>query len=206
MEKKEHIMKHALELFAAKGFEGTSVRDIAAAAQVNVAMMNYYFGSKEKLFEAVVEYKASYMKDVLQALEEDKTKTEIEKIDIVIEAYVRRFFSHTAFHRVLYQELLMLHRENLHQHIAGIFLKNTLIIKSFIEQGIRKKKFRKVDPELTIASIIGSITQVLLSRHMCNMLMNKNADFNPYTDKNFTERVIKHIQSLTHSHLLIDQK
>lgn len=199
-------MNHALQLFAVKGFEGTSVRDIAAAAQVNVAMMNYYFGSKEKLFEAVVEYKAAYMKDMLKALEEDKTKTEIEKIDLIIEGYVRRLFSQKEFHRVLYQELLMLQRENLHGHIAEIFVKNTLIIKSIIEQGMRRKKFRKVDPALTIATLIGSITQVLVSRHMCNMLMNKSEDFDPYTNKSFIERVIEHIQSIAHNHLLIDKK
>ena len=47
-DKKEHIINHAVELFAEKGFEGTSIRDLAARAEVNVAMVNYYFGSKEK--------------------------------------------------------------------------------------------------------------------------------------------------------------
>jgi AcrR family transcriptional regulator len=36
------------ELIAKKGYEGTSVRDICSKANINVAMISYYFGSKEK--------------------------------------------------------------------------------------------------------------------------------------------------------------
>jgi len=42
------------------GFDGTSVRDIAQKAGVNLAMISYYFGSKEKLLEALIELRAGY--------------------------------------------------------------------------------------------------------------------------------------------------
>ena len=48
-EKQIHILDIAEELIAKKGFEGTSVRDISAKANINVAMISYYFGSKEKI-------------------------------------------------------------------------------------------------------------------------------------------------------------
>ncbi|WPU63938.1 TetR/AcrR family transcriptional regulator [Peredibacter starrii] len=47
---KKKIMEIARVLFAHQGFEGTSVRDIARSAEVNVASVNYHFSSKEKLF------------------------------------------------------------------------------------------------------------------------------------------------------------
>ncbi|MEP6684170.1 MAG: TetR family transcriptional regulator, partial [Parafilimonas sp.] len=53
-DKKQHIIETTLHLFAEKGFEGTSIREIAEKASVNVAMVNYYFGSKEKLFEKII--------------------------------------------------------------------------------------------------------------------------------------------------------
>jgi AcrR family transcriptional regulator len=62
MDKKEKIIQSATKLFSTQGFEGTSVREIASDAGVNVAMINYYFGSKEKLFESVVEYRAAFLK------------------------------------------------------------------------------------------------------------------------------------------------
>ncbi len=54
LESKERIISVSRILFAEKGFEGTTVRDIATAAEVNVASVNYYFSSKEKLFEEVL--------------------------------------------------------------------------------------------------------------------------------------------------------
>lgn len=48
------IMDAARELFAAHGFEGTSIRDIAKAADVNVASVNYHFSSKDNLILEVL--------------------------------------------------------------------------------------------------------------------------------------------------------
>jgi AcrR family transcriptional regulator len=49
----DRLLDAAEELFCEKGFEGTSVRDIAASAGCNVAAVNYYFGGKDKLYEEV---------------------------------------------------------------------------------------------------------------------------------------------------------
>ena len=51
---KEQILTVAREQFAAAGYEGTSIRGIAAAAEVDPALVHHYFGTKEKLFVAVV--------------------------------------------------------------------------------------------------------------------------------------------------------
>jgi AcrR family transcriptional regulator len=51
---KERILDEAEQLFMEHGFEATSLRTITAAAAVNLAAVNYHFGSKEELFEAVL--------------------------------------------------------------------------------------------------------------------------------------------------------
>ena len=66
IDKKDHIIKKAVELIAEKGFEGSSIRALAAKAEVNIAMVNYYFGSKEKLFEALVEKRALFMSQFIE--------------------------------------------------------------------------------------------------------------------------------------------
>jgi AcrR family transcriptional regulator len=106
-DKKEHIINIAVELFSTKGFEGTSIRELAAKAGVNIAMVNYYFGSKEKLFEALIENKVAYMKGKLEELVANKSLSEIEKIDVIIESYVERLLSQPAYHRVIHQELFV---------------------------------------------------------------------------------------------------
>ncbi|MBU0482649.1 MAG: TetR family transcriptional regulator [Proteobacteria bacterium] len=51
---KETILDKAEELFADKGYKGTSLRMITTAAEVNLAAVNYHFGSKEGLIAAVI--------------------------------------------------------------------------------------------------------------------------------------------------------
>ncbi len=53
---RERILKIACEVFAKRGFRKTTVRDICQQAGVNVASVNYYFSSKEKLYEEVCKY------------------------------------------------------------------------------------------------------------------------------------------------------
>lgn len=51
---REKILEAAQHLFTQKGFDGAGIRDIAAAASVNMALIGRYFGSKRRLFEAAV--------------------------------------------------------------------------------------------------------------------------------------------------------
>lgn len=53
MTPERQIIKAATEVFLEKGYQGASIRHIAAQAGVNVSMINYYFRSKEKLFDMV---------------------------------------------------------------------------------------------------------------------------------------------------------
>lgn len=202
MDKREQIIEAATELFAVKGFEATSIRELAAKAEVNIAMINYYFGSKDKLFEAMVVHKASFMRGKLAEIAADKTTTDIDKINLIIEGYVERILSQPNFHRIVHQELLVNQRQNMHEHIVGSFVNNSKIVKSIIESGIKKKVFKKVDPELIMASIIGTINQVMLSKAMCSMLMDDSKDIDPYTSPVLKKRLINHIKQMMHSYLL----
>lgn len=51
---KQKIMEIARVLFANQGFEGTSIREIAKAAEVNIASVNYHFSNKENLFNEIL--------------------------------------------------------------------------------------------------------------------------------------------------------
>jgi AcrR family transcriptional regulator len=71
---KDRILDAAEALFMAHGYEATSLRAITAAAEVNLAAVNYHFGSKEELFEAVLTRRLDPMNQrrvaLLSALEE----------------------------------------------------------------------------------------------------------------------------------------
>src|SRR6185437_630203 len=51
---KDRILRAAEELFARRGFDGSSLRELTSAAGVNLAAVSYHFGCKEKLIEKVL--------------------------------------------------------------------------------------------------------------------------------------------------------
>jgi TetR/AcrR family transcriptional regulator, regulator of cefoperazone and chloramphenicol sensitivity len=55
-ETRQRLIEAALDLFGAQGFEGTTTRQLALKARVNLAAIPYHFGSKEKLYRAVAEH------------------------------------------------------------------------------------------------------------------------------------------------------
>lgn len=201
-DKRVHIIETATDLFAGKGYEGTSIRDIAEKASVNLAMVNYYFGSKEKLFENIVEYKSALTRGLLDEILNNKELSAIEKIYAVIDSYLEKLFTHRSFHRLIYQELILNQREELQNSIVKSLFPNTVIIKRIIESGIKTEEFKKVDVELTMASITGTINQILLSKKLCNKIMNKGDDYVPYEDAKFRKRVRNHLKQLMNDHLL----
>ena len=89
-EKQLQIIDTAEKLFADKGFEGTSVRDIAKDAGVNIAMISYYFGSKEKLLQAVFEKRSASLYTQISSLIEKKEITSMQKVYLLVEDYVDR--------------------------------------------------------------------------------------------------------------------
>ena len=201
-DKKAHILNTAMELFAEKGFEGSSIRDLAARADVNVAMINYYFGSKEKLFEKLVEQKASFLKGVFAELANNTSLSPLEKVYVVVDSYIERMFTNPQFHHLLQRELSLERRPELKNAISDILLRNFVSIKAIIQNGIDEGEFKSIDIELTIATIIGTINNLLSSETMCRKILQKSKDFNHYQSKKLKERISEHLKQLMRSHLL----
>ncbi|MEY2765013.1 MAG: hypothetical protein RLZZ205_1437 [Bacteroidota bacterium] len=83
----ERIKKAAVKVFQAKGYGAARTRDIAEEAGINLALLNYYFRSKEKLFESVMlESMEGFMKVMMTVFNEEKTTLE-EKITAIVFAY-----------------------------------------------------------------------------------------------------------------------
>jgi len=53
---RERILNEAVRLFARKGFGSTGLRELAASAEVNLAMINYFFGSKKTLLKEILDH------------------------------------------------------------------------------------------------------------------------------------------------------
>src|SRR6187402_1656305 len=106
-DKQVQIMETAEILFAEKGFNGTSVRDIAEKANVNLAMISYYFGSKDKLLEAIFEYRGEAIKLKLESMLGNKELSSLEKMNTLIDHYIDKVMSQQCFSRIMAREQVM---------------------------------------------------------------------------------------------------
>ena len=52
---KQRILNAATKLFAAQGFEGTSIRQICKEADANICMISYFWGGKQELYNGIIE-------------------------------------------------------------------------------------------------------------------------------------------------------
>lgn len=102
---KQKVIDAASLLFFQKGFHGTSVRDIAEKASVNVSLISYYFKSKQGLLEyAVTQYYEKY----LQAIEETINETNVENAQIRLKKIINTIIQYKQSH---YQFTCFIHRE-----------------------------------------------------------------------------------------------
>lgn len=84
----QKIKEAARKVFISKGFAATRTRDIAEAADINLALVNYYFRSKSKLFEIIMmETLSGFLKEMLVVLNEQETSLQ-EKIAQVASRYI----------------------------------------------------------------------------------------------------------------------
>jgi AcrR family transcriptional regulator len=84
----EKIRQAARKVFLQKGYAGTRTRDIAEEAGINLALLNYYFRSKQKLFEVVMLEKIQKLLFSLLPSIHDETTTIEEKIDLIVSGYI----------------------------------------------------------------------------------------------------------------------
>lgn len=201
VDKRTHILSVAEQLFAENGFDGTSVRDIAQLANVNLAMISYYFGSKEKLLEALIEDRAGYTLGILEELSKDQTLTPWDKIDRVLEFYVDKILNNYRFHCIMSQQYNQTRSTEIKELIINIKLRNLEQIKKVITDGQKKKDFRKVDIEFTMASVFGTLTQIVNSKSLyCRLLKVDETDEATFRKK-IAPRLKTHLKQMMRAHL-----
>jgi AcrR family transcriptional regulator len=88
--KRERIVDAAGELFAERGFDGTTVRDICQAADANVAAVNYYFGDKQRLYVEAVVRAHQWRMERVTLPEWSANTTREQKLADFIKTFIRR--------------------------------------------------------------------------------------------------------------------
>jgi len=97
------IVAAAIEEFAARGFKGASMDAIAARTHTTRALINYYFGSKEKLYIAVLEQVYSEIRDAEGKLDLDHLEP-VDAVRRIVEFTYTYYVEHEGFVRLVVAE------------------------------------------------------------------------------------------------------
>jgi AcrR family transcriptional regulator len=102
-ENRARMVAAAIEEFAARGFKGASMDAIAARTHTTRALINYYFGSKEKLYIAVLEQVYSEIRDAEGGLDLDHLQP-VEAVRRIVEFTYNYYVEHEGFVRLVVAE------------------------------------------------------------------------------------------------------
>jgi len=197
-EKQIEILQVAEQLFAEVGFDGTSIRDIAQKANINIAMISYYFGSKEKLLESLVLHRISAMSLQLENLLQENLSP-IQKMERYVVYYVDRINSNRCMYQILHFELSNKKREINLDTFTQVKNNNLKLLSNIIQEGQEQGLFHQdINVALIPPIIIGSLIHIHMNKsYYKDLLYLKNdIEFENYITTDFTKHIQKTIKAL----------
>lgn len=176
--KEKKILICAEKLFAEKGFEATSIREIAKDAATNVSMISYYFGSKEKLFEAIFEFRRQESLSFAILTAEKTNLNAWEKCEIILEQFVKRIKNNKAYHIILQREQINLKNHNVTKQIEETRIQFLNTFSKIIEEG-RKEKIFKKNPSVVLIQtmLLGTLFSSINSLDFYQSYFKEKKDF-----------------------------
>ncbi len=160
MDSRDKIISAAIEVFAEKGKYGTHMEEIAAKAEINKAMLYYYYTSKDNLFQEVLQrILRTTTEQILHNLNQGSStnKNAVEKISQFVTTHFEVLAQNPNFAKIVLDALagdskdIQLAMEAIKKDTELLFPK----LLGLIEEAISEKAFRKIDPLQVFISIIG---------------------------------------------------
>jgi AcrR family transcriptional regulator len=173
-EKQIQILDVAEELIAKKGFEGTSVRDISAKANINVAMISYYFGSKEKMMVNLYQYRVQKTRETFaeftQTIKDGKPEMQLKEI---IKFLVKQLLTYNYFHGFVTQELR--HDERVKNTLLEFYQTCVTVLDEVIQKGIVSGVFKRAaKSEDIVSTLIGTVVFTIRNKNFYEMYLKGN--------------------------------
>ena len=169
------ILAAALHVFARKGVDGTTMREVAKSAKVNNAMIYYHFGDKETLYRAV-------LSDSFEALDHIWTHPVFagdalarEKIQKYIEGFIRFEHGNDDLRRIMSMEHASC-GENCKWLADKYFHGHYEKLVAILKDGMRSGELKKCDPTFAISSLIGIVVHNFISQPIAEYVVGKKID------------------------------
>jgi len=167
----DRLMETAEDLFCSRGFNETSVRDIAAAADCNIASVNYYFGGKDNLYVQVWRRRLTQMRDVrLASIEKVMSAGDQPRLEDLLTSYANAFIEPLVDGSHSDRFLNLMAREMVDPHLPpDMFLSEMIVpVISALGEALRRICPWLADKQvrLAILSIVGQLIQTVIAKGM----------------------------------------
>lgn len=197
-DKQIDILQAAEKLFAADGYDGTSIRTIAKEASVNIAMISYYFGSKEKLLEALIIHRTSGMKIQLENIFKEDLPP-IEKVERLIDLYITRINKNKCMYQILHFELSTKKRIMDMNAFKDVKYENLQAFTKIIKEGQELGHFRKdVNITLIPPTIMGTLVHFQMNKPFFEPILGikTEEEYENYIKNELTAHIKQTIKAL----------
>lgn len=138
----EKIKAAARKLFTKKGYAATKTRDIAAEAGINLALLNYYFHSKDELFNVIMlENYSRFLQGMSSILNDEKTTLD-EKVENLVAAEIDMLTQQPDLPIFMFNQISTNTNEFIKHFQIDKLFKNSVIMKQIIRNFDMKKTLR----------------------------------------------------------------
>ena len=176
VDRRQQILEIATEMFAEKGFAGTTTREIAARAQVNEALIFRHFPSKDDLYWAVLEHKIRSDECQRQVQELLQAAPDVRAALTAVAEWMLRWRAEdpTATRLSLF---CALQRHDLTQRFFEQFAANYFeLLADYLRHQMRQGALRSVDPLMAARSFVGAVAYQSLLRELFGAVAVGNLD------------------------------
>lgn len=166
----EKIKAAARAMFMKKGYAATKTRDIAEHADINLALVNYYFRSKENLFKQIMmETIQSFFSKVLMVFNDTDTTLD-EKLHALASEYIDMLSGQPEMPFFLLNELQSNPDGFVNKMASASKIKESVFVRQLIEE-LGADKIKKVNPAHFILNLMGLIVFPFIAKPMLSLAL-----------------------------------
>jgi AcrR family transcriptional regulator len=187
---RERLLDRARELFAHHGYAGVTLRKLAEVAKVNPALIHYYFGDKESLYEHAV---GATIDPLLRSVEAElgASAQASPAIGRIIRQHMKLVAANPWLPPLIMREVLLEEGRLRARFIKGFAGRGAGLLQQLIEREQAEGRFRKdLDPRLATLSLLAQTVFPFLAYPMTSQI------FGVSRDPEFIERYAAHLERL----------
>jgi AcrR family transcriptional regulator len=153
-ETRERILAAARAVLAERGYPQATLREIAARARVNPALVTYYFGTKHGLHTAILERAAAELRERVALVAAEKGPA-TERLRALVRTWVRLLSEDPYLPRIMVEEVIARDGKRLERFAARFSAPLAERVLGVVAEGIRAGELRPVEPRFVLPTLGG---------------------------------------------------